>query len=204
MRKPISRPVLRLALAITSIIAVIFGIRTFQLQKNLDIAMNTQIRAVEERAIQKDLIRIDSILLQGKYEDAFKAYKAKSGEVESPGFSGIDVRMTLLEEVMRLKNEQYLTSLQLDRTESVDSTSSGMALPSATRRKVDSLSFALEKANLQLQFYNKQMANKSYGEYLTFTNSKGSQMHYVGHVQHGKANGYGVALLNTGSRYVGR
>ena len=49
----------------------------------------------------------------------------------------------------------------------------------------------------------RQLHQKSFGEYLTFTNSKGSQIHYVGKVKGGKANGHGVAILNTGSRYVG-
>jgi hypothetical protein len=74
---------------------------------------------------------------------------------------------------------------------------------SDAQMSADSLSFALKKARVQLACMRKQLAEKSFGEYLTFTNSKGSQMHYVGQVKHGKANGYGVALLNTGSRYVG-
>jgi len=48
-----------------------------------------------------------------------------------------------------------------------------------------------------------KLRNKAIGEYLTFSNTKGSQMHYVGQVKNGKANGFGVALLNTGSRYQG-
>ena len=67
----------------------------------------------------------------------------------------------------------------------------------------DSLNFALEKANIQLRNLRSQLKERSFGEYLTFKSKKGNQMHYVGKVNNGMANGYGMALLDTGSRYEG-
>ena len=48
-----------------------------------------------------------------------------------------------------------------------------------------------------------QLARKSTSGYLTFSDSKGIKIHYVGEVKEGKALGQGVGLYSTGSRYEG-
>lgn len=70
-------------------------------------------------------------------------------------------------------------------------------------RAYDSLNFVLEKTRVQLTRLSRQLKQKSFGEYLTFKSKKGNQLHYVGQVKNGKANGFGIALLDTGSRYEG-
>ena len=70
-------------------------------------------------------------------------------------------------------------------------------------RQYDSLIFALKKTNIQLENIKKQYTKKSFGQYLTFKSGKGTSIHYVGEVKNGKANGNGIALLSSGSRYEG-
>ena len=65
------------------------------------------------------------------------------------------------------------------------------------------LSFVLEKTKTQLGRIKKQLTNKSYGEYLMFSNPKNHQLHYVGQVRNNKANGLGITIFDTGSRYEG-
>nr|WP_262895559.1 hypothetical protein [Galbibacter mesophilus] len=74
---------------------------------------------------------------------------------------------------------------------------------SVSLNKYDSLTFALEKNKLQLSRLKKQLREKSFGEYLTFKSKKGNRLFYVGKVENHKANGFGIAILDTGSRYEG-
>ena len=67
----------------------------------------------------------------------------------------------------------------------------------------DSLNFIIEKKQVQLNALRAQLERKSFGEYLRFKSKKNNQMHYVGQVKNKKANGIGIALLDTGSRYEG-
>jgi hypothetical protein len=71
-------------------------------------------------------------------------------------------------------------------------------------RKYDSLNFTLEKMKVQLVRLQREFRDKSFGEYLKFKSKKGNQLHYVGQVKNGKANGFGIALLDSGSRYEGQ
>ena len=56
---------------------------------------------------------------------------------------------------------------------------------------------------MQLKSIKQQMITKNFGEYITFKSSKGNRLHYVGQVKNKKANGYGIAILDSGSRYEG-
>ena len=143
-------------------------------------------------------------MVDGNYSQALKAYEAQQDQVEISEGPGIEMRVALVKELLRLRYEYQIAAMQADQLEEIDSIQSDMVDVPKNIMLTDSLSFALEKTKVQLNCLKKQLKNKSFGEYLTFTNSKGSQMHYVGQVKNGKANGYGVALLSTGSRYEGQ
>lgn len=160
-------------------------------------------QAEEKMAMQEQLKDIDAVLLKGEYQQALSAYEAKSTEVEIAEDAGIEMRVALVKELLRLQYENRLGRFREEQTAENDPVQIPQELAFEEQSRADSLSFALEKARVQLQCLRRQLAEKSFGEYLTFTNNTGSRMHYVGQVKHGKANGYGVALLNTGSRYVG-
>jgi len=151
---------------------------------------------------QEALLRADTLLVEGDYANALKVYDNQPTEINDDTFSGTALRMAIAQRLLDM--EQDLAQKQQHLISS-DTTalSENETLAALGNNQLDSLNFALEKAKVQLSGLRKQLQSKSFGQYLSFTNDKGSQLHYVGSVKNGKANGYGVALLNTGSRYLG-
>ena len=78
-------------------------------------------------------------------------------------------------------------------------------LPLARSRpdQYDSLTFALQRAEMEIRTLEGRLKRNSGGNYLTFPSRQGNEVYYVGEVRDGKANGRGVALLSSGSRYIG-
>ncbi len=182
---------------------IVLGVKNGNKSEQL-VQQREQILQLEQQlSTQKTLLTTDSLLVQGKYEDALRQYTDYSEQPIEDEKVGIALRMAIANKFLEFENQTQqqrallnssLDSAELAETEAVD--------PLQTNQ-VDSLTFALSKAKMQLSKLKRQLHKKSFGEYLTFTNAKGSQVHYVGKVEQGKANGYGVAILNTGSRYVG-
>lgn len=204
MRKISTRSLLVLLVLVSTATTLFFGFRAHQLQTKLKSTEAAKLQVEEKIAMQEQLRDIDSVLICGGYQEALSAYEAKSTEVGITEDASIEMRVALVKELLRLQYENRMAGLREAESGGNDSVHMlPKELAFEVQSRADSLSFALEKARVQLQCLRRQLAEKSFGEYLTFTNNKGSRMHYVGQVKHGKANGYGVALLNTGSRYVG-
>lgn len=146
------------------------------------------------------LAQMDSLLLQGDYESAIKSYSDtinKSKEIKM----GIPLRIALAE---KLLNQNMNPTAPKDSSNFIADSLKNIAYSQeAAIRQYDSINFDLEKTRLQLERVKKQLQQKSFGEYLTFKSRKGNQLHYIGQVKDGKAQGYGIALLDTGSRYEG-
>ena len=62
---------------------------------------------------------------------------------------------------------------------------------------------SLNEAESKIRTLKNRLKKTSENEYLTFKTSKGTSLHYVGQIKKNKANGFGIALLETGSRYEG-
>ena len=203
MKHPKLNILLALLLIISTSGAVYFGIKSNLLHKQLFAKAAQQSQLENRIALEEELMGIDSLLIDGKYKKALTAYKDQYDNAIISDDPGIEMRLALVKEFLRL---QYETELAAYRQESLAEVDSIQVEPIPTALEiqiVDSLNFALEKAKVQLASMKRQLNSKSFGEYLRFTNRKGSQMHYVGQVKNDKANGFGVALLNTGSRYEG-
>lgn len=203
MKKPYLTPILVISLLFAVGLALFFGIKTNQLQEQLESSKDYLSELDNRMSAQRELWEIDSLLMDGEYRQALNAYEDQYKQKEIHDGQSIEMRVALVKELLRLRYENQLSSIRQQKTEQIDSTQADGLLASEDLMLTDSLSFALEKAKVQLACLKKQLNNKSFGEYLTFTNSKGSTMHYVGQVKNGKANGFGVALLSTGSRYEG-
>ena len=190
------------------IISVLIGSVLYSIYLLFQIAhLERQVRELSKQSIiqpadediNKTLQTIDSLLLNGDYLKALDIYYAQLEED----------RQSM--EVLKLEGE--LANEVAERTRSNEGTDNTVVADRPLRdsnvakpeeiRLFDSLQFALTKAKAQVKNMRRQLENKSFGEYLTFESSKGSVMNYVGQVKNGKANGRGVALLNTGSRYEG-
>jgi len=180
-----------------------FAIKHLQQRKQIKTQNDVILQLEQQLAAQKNLLVTDSLLVEGRYKDALVQYENHGGDVIEDGQFGVGLRMAIAKKFLEFEHMQKQQQAYAETM--IDSTSleEEEVLSSSKLDQMDSLNFALSKAKMQLAKLRRQMHNKSFGEYLTFTNAKGSQVHYVGQVKGGKANGYGVAILNTGSRYVG-
>lgn len=187
-------------LAIFAVGTLFFISKSLQLQKDLAQVKEENKTITKKINTYERLTEIDSLLLEGDYDNAIASYNASMNSDEENNRI-IPLRIALAEKLMKSKtgtNPVPDSILAEQDTMPKSSWSEDVAV-----RKYDSINFSLEKAKVQLTRLKKQLQQKSFGEYITFKSKKGSQMHYIGQVKDGKAHGFGVALLDTGSRYEG-
>ncbi|WP_300021334.1 hypothetical protein [uncultured Maribacter sp.] len=186
-------------LAILTVLVIYFGIKSNSLENEIGEGS----KAKEELDVlvtgNKELVAIDSVLMKGDYNKAIESYNNTLQNHEELN-TVIPLRIALAQKLME-NSSVNVAEKETEKT-AVDSS----AIASVTKseiRSIDSLSFALEKARVQISNMRQQLNNKSFGEYLSFTSKKGTALHYVGQVKNNKANGIGIAVLETGSRYEG-
>ncbi len=192
-----------LGLVAALVLASVGIIRSISLQNELQRTqeeLNQQENALETA---NRIRNIDSLLASGYYHQAEEAYKAELTDTEQTDSIGIALRISLARRMLRLQEEVANLRTGRDSILTADSLNRDSISAGGNIRLSDSLNFVLEKARVQLAGLRRQLREQSTGEYLTFESEKGNQMHYVGQVSNGMANGYGVAILDTGSRYEG-
>ena len=202
---PISKPAIisYSALAVTVVFAAYFVFKTWQLHQALEVTQE-RVRELEAPNVFKQpqaLAVIDSLFLAGNYTMALKAYQQYADHVQDPQFSkALQYRLTLARRLMESYKKQAEKKDTASTTKVVET---NLGITWAEVRQFDSLNFALDKANMQISYLERQLKQNTQGAYLTFSTSKGKQAHYVGQVKNEMAHGRGVALLSTGSRYEG-
>jgi len=187
-------------LAILATVAIILGIqkrhlsdRVTELEKEITGSeVNTGMSEGEVIAFAK----ADSLLLSGNYNEAIATYK-NLDTGNNPSLKNL--RIGVAEEFINLQNRSRRLARMAADTTGTEVDYGDMP----ETEQMDSLSFALEKAQLQLSNLKRQMIEKSFGEYITFKSTKGNRLFYVGEVDNGKADGFGIAILDSGSRYEG-
>jgi hypothetical protein len=182
---------------------IVFGTINVKQSKLLKSQQALITKMKQQVLAQKELLEVDTLLIEGRYQDALERYSNHDTGTIEDGQFGVGLRMAIAQKL--LKYEDDLSNKALTVSNEIDSVSLNTKDASDKNKvdQLDSLNFVLSKTKMQLAKLKRQLQHKSFGEYLTFTNSRGSQVHYVGQVKDGKASGYGVAILNTGSRYVG-
>lgn len=192
----------KISIIVLLIMASFFGVLQLKQGKKLK-SQEVVISQLKQRLnAQNSLLKTDSLLVEGRYQDAFEMYKNQEMGTIEDGEVGVGLRLAIAQKFLEFENELATkASMANVKEDTIDIKESANQNPKIDQ--LDSLNFVLSKTKMQLAKMKRQLYQKSFGEYLTFTNSKGSEVHYVGQVQDGKANGYGVAILNTGSRYVG-
>ncbi|TCI93548.1 MORN repeat-containing protein [Tenacibaculum sp. M341] len=175
----------------------------YHLQKQL-VTLEKDYHASVEKINQKNsLVSIDSMLIKGEYETALNAYEEQfSDSVVKEDKDYVQFRIKVAKQFMDL--EQKSLKRNLDR--SLDKNENKSAKPNdnnLTVKDYDSVYNALLKTKKQLYETKNKLGNKSFMDYLTFKSSKKDKLHYVGQVIRDKANGYGIAVFDTGSRYEG-
>ena len=188
-------------LAVLAVGTVFFVAKSLKLKKELALTKEQNQTLTKNLESHEQLAKIDSLLLEGDYDGAIASYQTNLQTAGKENNMVIPLRIALAE---KLRNKDIsLNMAEVDETEKQDSLPVSRWSEETAIRKYDSLNFSLEKTKVQLARLKKQLQQKSYGEYLTFTSQKGNQLHYIGQVKNGKAHGFGVALLETGSRYEG-
>ena len=185
------------------VLAVYFWFNSRTLKQQLEADHETTEKLSTRLAMHEALLQGDSLVIRGDYNNALQSYSIEQApETESDGAT-IEMRKAFAKAFLALKTKKTET---LNNTEEVLDTLPVIteALSSENINTIDSLTFAMEKMRVQVNRLQQQLRNKATGQYLTFTTSKGSVVHYIGEVKDKRANGIGVALLSTGSRYEGQ
>ena len=150
-----------------------------------------------DSAYAQKVKKIDSLLYAGDYQAAAEGYENIDSGNQNTDLD-LELRRKVASNFLALsKQAQSSSASTLISTSSSEESNLDM-------RDADSLRFELEKANLRLGKIQSELKRRSFGQYLNFESSKGNQMHYVGQVQQGKANGEGIAILDSGSLYEGQ
>ena len=178
-------------------------VRTQVLRNELRATQTTVEEQTKKEELMTSLQAIDDFLLQGQYKQALEGYENQLSSADSAATPFIEKRIQLTRSLMAMRQKIYENNSSIDDTVTVDSAAIAQMPTSDEIRRFDSLMFAMEKMKVQLDNAQQQLKRKAFGEYLTFTNSKGNTIYYVGQVRNNKANGEGVALYSTGSRYQG-
>ncbi len=199
------RKIITVTVIITLILIAVYGLfKVNILKKQIEDEKRITSDMSKKVAEYDELLQIDSLLVKGEYDAAINAYNSRWSDNDIKEASGVQLRIDIAKKLSKLRNGEQLSEVSLMEQDSLDSIQNARLsrIPKEIKQ-YDSLNFVLEKVKVQLASTKRQLQRKSFGEYITFTNKKGSQFHYVGEVKKNKANGYGIALLNTGSRYEG-
>ncbi len=185
----------------TTVVCVFFMFRAENYENQLRKKQGLNDRLTHTLSNYQEVARIDSMLVDGNYTGALSSYNESLEKLDDAN-EIIPLRIAIAEKMLALKAEDKVldTSGMAKMSDSIQLLA--IAGP-AEIRKYDSLNFILKKTTVQLNSMRKQLQQKSFGEYLTFKSKKGNRMHYVGRVKNGKANGTGIAILDSGSRYEG-
>ncbi len=198
MSKSNTYKLLYLSIAILSIACAFLVYKTAVLSEQIK---ETEAVSSDKMASNENndiITRADSLLLQGNYEAALDQYN----ELSNSPFLDKEFRKTVALKLLNMHKEVYQAKTKNTQS-GENSLITSRAEETPTSKTVDSLAFALEKAEMQLNSVRKQMQEKSFGQYITFKSTKGNRLHYVGGVKNKKANGFGIAILDSGSRYEG-
>ena len=187
-------------LAVISVLAIYYGIKSSMLQNEIVDNQKAKENLQELVRSNKELVAIDSVLMEGDYDRAIESY-TQTLENHKELNIGIPLRIALAQKLMRSDAQ---LSANDDNAPLISDSISKAPITQSEIRSIDSLNFALEKVRVQLNNMRIQLNHKTFGEYLNFTTKKGTALHYVGQVKNNMANGSGIALLETGSRYEGQ
>lgn len=195
-------------LIVSVLLSLTFGLWMRKATEVKDLKLQLAASQSEEQAVSAQLKalgtsqHIDSLLASGRFREALREQQSLPQGEGSLDASGIRLRMAVIADLLAQRETLQRQIMEQTQREAKIPTLPS-AYPDSEGRQVDSLYFALEKAHLELHGLRRQLREKSNGQYLTFTTDKGTRIYYVGEVRNGKANGYGIALLETGSRYEG-
>ncbi|SNR14381.1 MORN repeat-containing protein [Tenacibaculum jejuense] len=192
-----------LVLFVTLIAIAINGnVKQNHLQEKITSLENEHLLLKEKVVQEKNLTHIDSLLIDGKYETALTAYEKQfSDSIVNQDKDYVKFRIKIAKQFVNLKQIEKKSKITQNITNA--NASHQNANTRLKDEKYDSLYTILKKTRRQLYASRRKLKKKTSFGYLTFKSSKKHIIHYVGEINNKKANGYGIAIFDTGGRYEG-
>jgi len=215
MPQPSRTSWLYVCLAGLALLAGFLAVRTYHLQRQLA-AMQAEQAARSDRAQARlqGLAAADSLLLAGEIDQARAAYTRLRQQPGQELNQLVQRRMRQVDRWQQMKRQldQYAgqgpdralaEQVQAQRQQLDSLRAQADAAQRRQTHQVDSMRFALEKAQMRNEVLEQQVATLADERYLTFANEQGETVHYVGEVKDQQAHGWGVGLSESGIRYEG-
>ena len=187
---------------IAIIFAVYFGIKSQNLSNELS-KKNTVVQIEEPIQEDNNISKIDSLLFKGEYTDALKMSSDLKRELNNfENDSMLLLRYNLVSEIVAVKStkKQSVKKSSPAPTEVASNESETSEIVEPVTQTID---YSKQRLISELNPVKSANYNKA-SDYLTFNTTKGTSLHYIGSIKQNKANGYGVAILESGSRYEGQ
>lgn len=184
------------------ILSTSFAIYSKYQEKKLRVQLNkiTKQTAISHKdsLVKNEIPVIDSLLIKGDYENALSAYEKEFNRISPIDKAPLQFRIEIANQFLNLdkktpKAKQYIAANTQKEGQPLSNSSSHPNFESL-KSTTNSIANNAQKS---------QKEEKSNSEYLTFKSSKDHELHYVGEISDGKANGNGTAIFDTGSRYKG-
>ena len=204
MRKKLNSSMFLWAIVLLSIAGLIY----LNLQNN---RLRSEITSLNEAIISSNhkveydqkFTQLDSLLLLDNYKKATTLIHEMNLDSNLTQNSKFIIRQKLLDEISILKKQKkrvYKSFINSAQKNTIRNTS-------ISKNSNDSLLVALETSSIEISQLKSELKNNSKSsshQHLEFKTSKGTSLYYIGDIKKGKANGHGVAVLESGSRYEGQ
>lgn len=165
----------------------------------------------KENELLSGIIKADErVIVESDYEEALDVYKTLKPESGSKYEEHIDKRISQVEQILReeVKSEHESSRKNLlinKKNQRIDQMKSSLdSVKQQNNIRTDSLKRNITSLKESLSLTKKQLENKERVQVLSFKSSKGGEIHYLGEVKNGKANGGGVGIWPSGSIYRGQ
>ncbi|WP_343768339.1 hypothetical protein [Gangjinia marincola] len=195
-KKTILVPVLALSTLVASACAIYFGLKASEVDM---VQSKSNKEEIITNQIEKESVaKVDSLFFNGNYKEAAQlARELKQGQHFSNDNS-LALRIRMANSLMKMGGAN--SSLRDRFNENGDSISDSLKI----KTQEDSLINLLKDSRIEVARLKQRLRKNPASDYLSFKTSKGTLLHYVGAVENEQANGFGIALLETGSRYEGQ
>ncbi len=195
--KKITR-ILSVIALLAMIAALYFGVQNTKLKaSNKALIKEAETSGID--TLKSNLFSIDSLLIDGDYPQALDLYKDLNNDSLFGEYFNMDLRIEMSQKLAELsKTRSYRKRVKTgQKFDSLEGSFQDIG-------SLNTSDLSLEQAQLEVKRLKAQLSNSNSSDYLEFKTSKGTKLHYVGAVKNNKANGYGIAILDTGSRYEGQ
>lgn len=194
---------LLLVISLISIpLSIFFANKWQELKNEIDTLKSNKITIVAQSDYDAKIKQIDSLILQNNYTKASTLLNELSNDSSSFKKQGFNLRKKMINDVINLKEHPITKYKEKPSNKPILTTATGINFSKTSK---DSLVKALKTSSSKIADLKKQLTKEKSDDHpLEFKTSKGTKLYYVGDISNNMANGYGVAILESGSRYEGQ